>query len=197
MAARCGASRAQELLVAAEGLAEEFGETVVLGALIAALKRRLANRGFGGADFRAPGQREQAHPVYAQLDEIGPLAEAGEHSRRAADVVVHDQAAPGRASLRSLLGSRRSSEGLVDEDQALANCKPLSTAVLSVSRERPRTPGFEPRFMPMSSRARGQRDDRRSPSQDARTAPRPGPSASSLAGSPAASSRRSGGEGAA
>jgi hypothetical protein len=197
MAARSGASRAEELLVAAEALAEEFGETVVLGALIAALKRRLANRGFTGAESRAAGRHHEAHPVYAQLDEIGPPAEEGEHARRAADVGVHDQAAPGRASFRSLLGGRRSSEGLVDEDQALANCKPLSTAVLSVSRERPRTPGFEPRFMPMSSRSRGQRDDRRSPSQDARTAPRPGPTASSLAGSPTASSRRSGGEDAA
>jgi hypothetical protein len=198
MTARCGAGRARDLLEAAEKLADEFGETVPLDAVLAALKRRLATRSWTDADPRVPAERRhERRPVYAHLDEIGPVAEEGEHAGSAPEVVVQDQAAPGRVSLRSLLGGRRSSEGLVDEDQALANCKPLSTAVLSISRERRRTPGFEPRFMPASSYPRGRRDDRRAPAQDATMGPHPGSPSSSLTGSSATSSGGSGGQDAA
>ncbi|MGO8905570.1 MAG: hypothetical protein ACLQMH_08115 [Solirubrobacteraceae bacterium] len=39
-----------------------------------------------------------------------------------------------RGTLRSLLDRLRSSEGgLIDERQALANCKPVSAAILSIA----------------------------------------------------------------
>jgi hypothetical protein len=158
IAARCGVRRAQELLVSAEELADEFGQTVALEALMAALERRLAAPGLSDTDSAAPSERHhESHPVYAHLEESGLVAEEGEHAGSATYVRGHAQAAPGRAGLRSLLGGRRSSEDLIDEDQALANCKPLSTAVLSISREHSRASRFAPRSTPASSppRARG------------------------------------------
>jgi hypothetical protein len=195
MAARYGMGRARDLLEAAQKLADEFGETVALDAVLAALKRRVATRAWADADSRVPTEPyRESRPVYADLDEIGLMAEEGEHARSAAEVGVHDQAAPGRVSLRSLLGGRRSSEGLVDEDQAVANCKPLSTAVLSISRERPRTPGTDPRLMPTSAYPRGQREDRRALGRDSAMGPHATHPSSPLAARSTASSRGSGGE---
>jgi hypothetical protein len=100
------------------------------------------------------------------------VADEAEPAGGAAYVSGHAQAAPGRVSLRSLLGGRRSSEELIDEDQALANCKPLSTAVLSISREHSRASRFAPRSAPANSPPRARRDTLRAPGGD-ETASRP------------------------
>jgi hypothetical protein len=157
MAARYDGARAEELLAAAETLAREFGETVVIQALLAALNNRLA--GTGSTHITPPlgsSSHEERSPVYAHVDTAGMSSQRRENSGRRAYADVHAQAAPGRAGLRSLLSGRRSSTGLVDESQALANCKPLSTAVLSITPKdeeehdhalmppsRPRNPGPE------------------------------------------------------
>lgn len=170
IAARCGVGRAQDLLVAAEKLADEFGQTVTLKALMATLQQRLATPGWSDTDTAARGERHQeSHPVYAHVDESGLVAGEGAQAGSAAYVGGHDQAAPGRVSLRSLLGSRRSSEELIDEDQALANCKPLSTAVLSISREHPRASRFAPRSTPASSPPRARGDTLSAPRGDGTT----------------------------
>jgi hypothetical protein len=198
MAARCGVSRAQDLLVAAEKLADEFGETVVLEAVMAALERRLAGSRRSDSDFGAIRERHpeserhsegerarESHPAYAHLDESRPVVKEAASSGSAAYAGRHDQAAPGRVSFRSLLAGRRSSEELIDEDKALANCKPLSTAVLSVSRENPRTSRFAPRSTPASPRPRSRQDGLRAPMGDAATSARSSRLSSSLAGSSA------------
>jgi hypothetical protein len=134
MAARYDEARAEDLLAAAETLAGVFGETVVLDALLAALNNRLA--GIGSTHTAPPvasSSHEERSPVYAHVDTAGVTSQRRENTGRKAYSEVHAQAAPGRAGLRSLLGGRRSSTGLVDESQALANCKPLSTAVLSIT----------------------------------------------------------------
>jgi hypothetical protein len=173
IAARCGVRRAQDLLVAAEKLADEFGQTVALEALMAALEHRLATPGWSDTDSPAPSERDHdSHPAYAHVDKSGLVAEEGEHAGSAAYVGGDDQAAPGRVGLRSLLGGRRSSEQLIDEDQALANCKPLSTAVLSISREHSRASRFAPRSAPANSPPRARRDTLRAPGGD-ETASRP------------------------
>lgn len=134
MAARYDAARAEDLLAAAETLAGEFGETVLLEALLAALNNRLTGT---TSTHSAPqlerSSQEEGRQVYAQVDTAGVSSQGRESIRGTSHADPRAQAAPGRAGLRSLLGGRRSSTGLVDESQALANCKPLSTAVLSVS----------------------------------------------------------------
>jgi hypothetical protein len=87
----------------------------------------------------------------AQLDEITEVPD--EHAGGVAQIGVRDGAATGRvARLRALLGRQRSSEGLIDEDQALANCKPLSRAVLSITRQEHKRvmSGSRPSAMPSS-----------------------------------------------
>jgi hypothetical protein len=135
MAARYDAAGAEDLLMAAERLAEEFGESTLLETVLNALKNRLA--GIGSSDTVpsvAPSRPQETGPAYAHVDaDRRPAPERGEDPGSTAYVGAHDEAAPGRVSLRSLLSGRRSSTGLIDERQALANCKPLSTAVLSIS----------------------------------------------------------------
>jgi hypothetical protein len=192
IAARCGVRRAQDLLVAAEKLADEFGQSVALEPLIAALEQRLATPGWSDTDSAGASERYHAgQPVYAHPDESGPAAEEAEHAGSAAYVSGPAQAAPGRVSLRSLLGGRRSSEELIDEDQALANCKPLSTAVLSISREHPRASRFAPRSTPANSPPRARRDTLRAPRGDETTSPRSNRLSSSLTGSSAPPNSRS------
>jgi hypothetical protein len=134
MAARYDAAGAEDLLIAAERLAEEFGESTLLEAVLNALKNRLAS--IGSSDTVpsvAPSRPKETGPPYANVDADRPAPEKGEDPDSTAYVGVHDEAAPGRVGLRSLLSGRRSSTGLIDERQALANCKPLSTAVLSIT----------------------------------------------------------------
>jgi hypothetical protein len=191
MAARCGIGRAQELMVAAEKLADEFGETVALEAVMAALERRLARAGWAESGSAAPTERHhQSHLVHERLDESGVVAEEGEHAGGAAYVSGHDQAAPRRVGLRSLLGGRRSSEGLIDEDQALANCKPLSTAVLSINREHSRASRFAPRTTPAATPPRPRRDALRAPREET-TSSRSNELSSPLSSSSTASNHRS------
>jgi hypothetical protein len=172
------------LLVAAERLADEFGERVALEAVMAALERRLA--GFHWTDSAPPGDRDHdSQPVHRHLDESGPTADKAARAGGAAYGGRHDQLGSGRVNLRSLLSGRRSSEELIDEDKALDNCKPLSTAVLSVSREHPRPSRFAPRSTPESSPPVGRQDALRAPTGDGATSARSSRLPSSLAGSSA------------
>jgi hypothetical protein len=189
MAARCGVGRAQDLLVAAEMLADEFGETVALEAVMAALEQCLARPSWVDTDTAAgPERQRENQPVYAHLDETGLADEEARRSASASYAGRHDQAAPGRVSLRSLLAGRRSSDELIDEDQALANCKPLSTAVLSINRERSRTSRLTPRSTPASPPPSARQDALRAPGADATRTSRSSRLSSPLAGSSATSS---------
>jgi hypothetical protein len=166
---------------------------------MAALERRLAGSRWTDTDFdalrerhyesegpyesegRSEGERRsESQPVYADLDEDRPVAEEAANAGSAAYVGRGDQAAPGRVSFRSLLPGRRSSEELIDEDKALANCKPLSTAVLSVSREHARSSRFAPRSTPASPPPRGRQAGLRAPVGDAATSARSSRLSSSL-----------------
>jgi hypothetical protein len=162
IAARYDAAGAEDLLMAAETLAEEFGEATLLGAVLAALKNRLASIGSSDtAPSVAPSGQRETRPAYAHMDTAGVASEKGEDPDSTAYVAVHHEAAPGRVSLRSLLSGRRSSTGLIDERQALANCKPLSTAVLSITpQEQEQTNAFEQTSAPPNPRHEATRDHR-------------------------------------
>lgn len=195
MAARYDAARAEDLLAAAETLTGEFGETVLLEALVAALNNRLARRSSAHASPPvAPSSDEERRPVYSHVDTTGVTPHGRENIRGSAYADVHPQAAPGRAGLRSLLGGRRSSSGLVDERQALANCKPLSTAVLSITPkdEEEHTTALMQSSGPRNPRPETAGDAQRDPSGDAAASSH---SASTWSGnSPASSGGASGGD---
>jgi hypothetical protein len=134
MAVHHGVSCAENLLLEAEALAEEFGEDMPLQAVVAAIKNCLEGLGWTEADFRlARERRRDRHLLGARAKGNGRLPKEDEHTGGVDRGGVRDEAATRRVTFRSLLGGRRSSEGLIDERQALANCKPLSTAVLSIT----------------------------------------------------------------
>jgi hypothetical protein len=195
MAARYDAARAEDLLAAAETLTGEFGETVPLDALVAALNNRLARRSSTHTSPPvASSSDEERRPVYSHVDTTEVTSQGRENIRGTTYADVHPQAAPGRAGLRSLLGGRRSSSGLVDERQALANCKPLSTAVLSI------TPRDEQQHTPALTQSPGPRNPRPGTARDAQPDPSGNAASSSHSAStwsgnsPASSGGASGGD---
>jgi hypothetical protein len=193
MAARYDAAHAEDLLAAAEKLSGEFGETVVLAALVAALNNRLVRADSSHTSSPiAPSSDEERRPVYAHVDTTGVTSQRRESAGGTAYADVRGQAAPARAGLRSLLRGRRSSTGLVDENQALANCKPLSTAVLTITPKDEEEHG--PSLMPSSGPRNAARETVRDAEPD-RTgdAAATSHSPSTWSGNPPASSSGAGG----